>query len=198
MFLCILLYFALLPSSSCSVCLQCFGQEYWVFYGVILSFQSKGKRSDAFSCLPLSQQYPVVPLSCEILFTFCSLRQPNYVYIFPPHSRAAFPLLLGAGIFLMWLYQIAGLEVCALTPCLPWCPISARNRGILNWIPSVWRINFVWEHPLVSGSFCSLYLFALIPPFICGGGGKRAEKFTFLKPLEEEFGVSQGSFKGRN
>lgn len=85
---------ALFCSSSFFIvfCLQCFGQEYWVFYGVILSFQSKGKRPDAFSCLPLSQQYPVVPLSCEILFTFCSLRQPNYVYIFPPHSRTAFPL----------------------------------------------------------------------------------------------------------
>ena len=76
--------------------------------------------------------------------------------------------------------------------------IWARNREILNWIPSVWRINYVLEHPLVSGSFYSLYRFPLISPFICGGGGKRAEKFTFLKSLEKKFGASQGSFKNKN
>lgn len=45
---------ALFCSSSFFIvfCLQCFGQEYWVFYGVILSFQSKGKRPDAFHVCP--------------------------------------------------------------------------------------------------------------------------------------------------
>lgn len=131
------------------LCLQCFGQEYWVFYGVI--FSKQGKRLDPFSCLSLSQQYPVVLLSCEILFTFCSLRWPNYIYI-PSPFQSCFSTVTWSWDFFKVVVsdsRFRGLCLDSMSSMMSY--IWARNREILNWIPSVWRINFVLEHPLVSG-----------------------------------------------
>ena len=184
-------------SSFIVFCLQCFGQEYWVFYGVILSFQSKGKRLDPFSCLPLSQQYPVIPLSCEILFTFCSLKQHNcvcvyiyiYIYIYSlPILELLFHCYLELGFLKIVVSDSRFRGLCLDSMSSMMSYIWARNRGILNWIPSVWRINFVLEHPLVSGSFYSLYLFPLIPRLFVEEEERGLRNLPFLNHWRKNLG----------
>ena len=73
--------------------------------------------------------------------------------------------------------------------------IWARNRGILNWIPSVWRINFVLEHPLVSGSFYSLYLFPLIPRLFVEEGERGLRNLPFLNHWRKNLGEVKAHLK---
>lgn len=139
-------------------CLQCFGEKYWVFYGVMYLFKERKKisKSSVYNSPPSSTQLYLCGMR------FCSLRRPNQPYSLPI-LELFFYSSIELGILKIVMLE-ARFRALYLDSMSSMKYIWARNMGIFSWI-CVWGINFFcfWViYSLHYTSFLSFLIFLVV------------------------------------